>query len=454
MIKTIVTGIAALFVLASPLNLQAQKISIRIDAAGNKAFLFRVEGEKTFEIDTLNADEKGIFNFNGNNYDLTTGIHRLAISGGRHLDFIYDGNDISLRTKPNSLIDSMKVITSESNELFYKFKRMNRSFKEKRELIWLVLTNYPEDDSYYDVTKARLKKLQKNYLDFVQKESQKNPDKFTARYIRSARLPVIDLNTSPENRVEYLKVNGLDHVDFNDTELIYSDLFTNKVIEYLTYYRDPGLSKSQLEDKFKNAVDSIVSKAKVNLLVYEHIVEYLINGFSRFGFEEVIDYIVGNYVINDDLCIEGRNQGVIDRRIEQVKHFREGEIVPNICLPDTSGKMIELYEIPARTLIVFYQSTCPHCEELMPRLDKFYEQNKKRDFEILAVSIDTDESLWDDFVETNDLSYVNVFESESWEGKVSRKYHIYATPTMFLVDEKNSLIAMPKNFNEVKRLLN
>lgn len=51
MIKTIVTGIAALFVLASPLNLQAQKISIRIEAAGNKAFLFRVEGEKTFEID-------------------------------------------------------------------------------------------------------------------------------------------------------------------------------------------------------------------------------------------------------------------------------------------------------------------------------------------------------------------------------------------------------------------
>jgi len=33
--------------------------------------------------------------------------------------------------------------------------------------------------------------------------------------------------------MKYLKLHALDNVDFNDGELTYSDLFTNKSIEYL-----------------------------------------------------------------------------------------------------------------------------------------------------------------------------------------------------------------------------
>ena len=95
----------------------------------------------------------------------------------------------------------------------------------------------------------------------------------------------------------------MDNVNFYDTDLIYSDAFTNKTIEYLTYYRNPQLPLELLEKEFMAAVDTILNKVKVNSVVYQHMVEYLLDGFKKFGFDNVLNYIVENYVVKDDLCL-------------------------------------------------------------------------------------------------------------------------------------------------------
>lgn len=56
------------------------------------------------------------------------------------------------------------------------------------------------------------------------------------------------------------------------------------------------------------AIDSILNKAKVNEIVYHHIVEYMLDGFKTYGFENVIDYIIENYVVKDDLCFDAKLQ--------------------------------------------------------------------------------------------------------------------------------------------------
>ena len=53
-----------------------------------------------------------------------------------------------------------------------------------------------------------------------------------------------------EEQITYLKSHALDNVNFYDDGLIYSDAFTNKTIEYLTYYRNPQLPLELLEKEF------------------------------------------------------------------------------------------------------------------------------------------------------------------------------------------------------------
>ncbi|MDD1475233.1 hypothetical protein MEO41_28800, partial [Dolichospermum sp. ST_sed4] len=107
-------------------------------------------------------------------------------------------------------------------------------------------------------------------LNFVNVASQTSPSSFIARYVRSAQLPVVDTEIPFEKQLTVLKTNALDNVNFYDADLIYSDAFTNKTIEYLTYYRNPQLPLELLEKEFNSAVDSILNKAKVNNVVYQH----------------------------------------------------------------------------------------------------------------------------------------------------------------------------------------
>ena len=237
--------------------------------------------------------------------------------------------------------------------------------------------------------------------------------------------------------------------------MIHSDAFTNKTIEYLTYYRNPQLPLELLEKEFMSAVDSILNKAKVNNIVYQHVVEYLLDGFKKFGFDNVLNYIVENYVIKDDLCLDQKLTAALDKRIEQSKKFKVGVTVPNIMIPDLSGSTIELNKIKAeKLLIIFYASWCPHCETLLPQVYELYKNQKEKKLEVLAISIDTSKSDWLNFIKNNNLNnWINTCDLKGWECKAAIDYFIYATPTMFLVDKKKKLIGMPKTVEELKKII-
>ena len=234
------------------------------------------------------------------------------------------------------------MINSAASKLYYEFVKHSKDYKAKSELLQLIVARYPEEDNYYQATKEKLIQVQEEYLYFVNVSAQANPNSFIARYVRSAQLPVVDHDIPADKYLVYLKTHALDNINFYDDGLIYSDAFANKSIEYLSYYRNPQLPLELLEKEFMSAVDTILSKAKVSEIVSTHLVEYVLDGFKKFGFDNVINYIVENYVIKDDLCLDQKLSDSIDRRIQQSKYFKVESTVPNIMLPDSSGSIIDL----------------------------------------------------------------------------------------------------------------
>ena len=429
----------------------AQQISIKISNAPKKAILLELQGEKTIEIDSV-ISQTGVFRFSLN--DKHKGFYRLHFAHRHRIDFLNDGKDIEIKTDYNNLRDSLKVIKSESNKLYYEFIKLNKEYKTKTGLFNVILQRYPKDDNYYETTLKKLKQLQSSYLKFTNETSQKRQNSFIARYIRSAQLPVVDGTLPFEEQLKYLKSHSLDKVDFSDDELIYSDVFTNKSIEYLTYYRNPQLPKALLEKEFMTAVDTLLTKAKVNKLVYQQITEYLIKGFTKFGFDKIINYIVDDYVIKDNICIDVKLESTLQKRINQSTYFKIGNPVPNIILPDNNGKKIELSKIKAeKTLVLFYASWCPHCQEIVPKINQLYKDQKVKHTEVLAISIDTSKQDWINFVKTNKLNWINVSDLKGWFGKTAKDYFIYATPTMFLLNKDKRIIAKPSTIEELKKIL-
>lgn len=414
------------------------------------AKLQSLQGEKITEVDSITAKEKDIFRFSVEGEKYHTGFYRLSFNNNKWIDFLYDDEDVNIKTDANNILDSLKVLHSDANKIYYDFVKLNKTYKTKAELLQLILARYPKEDDYYQTTKEKLIQVQEDYLNFINITAQVNPNSFVARYVRSAQLPVFDIEIPFDKQLEFLKIHSLDNVNFYDDGLIYSDAFTNKSIEYLTYYRNPQLPMGLLEKEFEAAIDTILNKAKVNEIVYKHIVEYLLDGFKKFGFDNVINYIVENYVIKDDLCLDEKLEKTLERRIQQSRNFKVGSIVPNIIIPDSSGSLIELNKINSeKTLIIFYASWCPHCQKLLPQINEFYKSQPEKKLEVMAISIDTSKTDWLNFVKTNNLNWINVSDQKGWEGKAASDYFIYATPTMFLVDKNLKLIGMPKTVEEV-----
>lgn len=428
----------------------AQFIELSISGYAGKVVLSSLSGEKINLIDSTSITN-GKYSFVSHN--LRSGMYRLSFDINKWIDFINDGNNIKISTDAKYVLDSLKVIESESNKLFYSFLKLNKLYKTKTELLQLVLSRFPKDDEYYKSTERRLQELQNEYLTFVNVTAQKEPTSFVAKYIQSSQLPVIDSFLPADKQLEYLKAHALDNVNFNDASLINSDLFTNKTIEYLTYYRNPQLPKELLEKEFMKAVDTLLNKAKVHQLVYQHITEYLIDGFKKFGFDQVLDYIVENYVIKDDLCLDVKTEGLIKRRIEHAKNFKVRATVPNIVLPDLNGKQVDLSKINAqKVLIVFYASWCPHCKELLPKLNALKKQNDSK-LNIVALSLDTKKDDWSNFVNGNCSSLINVSDQKGWDGKAANDYFIYATPTMLLVDSDRKIMGKPMTIEDLKNMI-
>ncbi|MCF8241817.1 MAG: TlpA family protein disulfide reductase [Melioribacteraceae bacterium] len=166
----------------------------------------------------------------------------------------------------------------------------------------------------------------------------------------------------------------------------------------------------------------------------------------------VVDYIVENYVVKDDLCLDEQTENSIHNRINQSRLLALGKEAPNFKLPDINNNDIELYNINTdKLLLIFYTSWCPHCQELLPEINKLYK--KKKSFEVVAVSLDEEKEDWINFINENDLNWINVSDLKGWNSDAAKKYYIYATPTLFMLDANKNILDRPTNLFEIKTLL-
>jgi thiol-disulfide isomerase/thioredoxin len=98
---------------------------------------------------------------------------------------------------------------------------------------------------------------------------------------------------------------------------------------------------------------------------------------------------------------------------------------------------------------VFYASWCPHCKELLPKLNELKKNQFKKNLELVAVSLDSKKEDWVNFAGDNCSNLINVSDLKGWDGKVACDFYIYATPTMFIVDKEKKIISKPTAINEI-----
>lgn len=117
---------------------------------------------------------------------------------------------------------------------------------------------------------------------------------------------------------------------------------------------------------------------------------------------------------------------------------------------NTSAKT--LYDIKAnKKLIVFWSSGCGHCKKELPQLLENYPMLKSKNIEVIGLSLDTNETEYSK--EIAPFPWINDTELRGWDSSFSETYNISGTPTYFILDSANKIIAKPSGVVNAINLL-
>lgn len=117
----------------------------------------------------------------------------------------------------------------------------------------------------------------------------------------------------------------------------------------------------------------------------------------------------------------------------------DGQMAIDFTLADLEGVKVKLSDYKGKVVFLnFWATWCPPCRREMPSMQELHEKLKKKDFIMLAVSIDrTGLSAVGPFVEKNGYTFKVLVDPS---GKAASKYRVSSIPATFIIDKEGKII--------------
>jgi thiol-disulfide isomerase/thioredoxin len=254
---------------------------------------------------------------------------------------------------------------------------------------------------------------------------------------------LIVIPTKAQNKV---MMEYWEDVDFNDTSLVSSKTMSDKLINYFYSFTD---GDEQHFDSLSIAgLGVVLDKAKVNMRMYEYILEFALNGYSAMGRDRVT-----NYLLNYPQLAEGEitmEEGLrLDSITEPYQKVRVGAKAPDYFGITIDEKIYAIFASRAKyILVVFWSTDCEYCHDFLVQIRK--NMDLKSDFELVTFALADDEEEVKKAVKKMRLPGYHFYEELRWDSEAFLDYHITSTPTVYVLDENKNIVCKPYDWQELK----
>lgn len=233
--------------------------------------------------------------------------------------------------------------------------------------------------------------------------------------------------------------------DFNDTTLISSKTLSDQLIVFLYSFTD---GDEQHFDSLSIAgLGFVLNKAKVNMRMYEFILDFALNGYAAMGRDQVTDYLL-NYpqLAEGEITME---EGLrLDSITEPYQKVKVGAKAPDFSGVAIDGRLYHLYDSKAeRIIVVFWSTDCEYCHDFLIQIRKHLDL--KSDFELVTFALAEDKNDVSKTVKKMRLPGYHFYDDLRWEGKAFLDFHVTSTPTVFLVDAEKTIVCKPYDWDEL-----
>ena len=260
----------------------------------------------------------------------------------------------------------------------------------------------------------------------------------------------------------YYKSHYWDGITFMDDRIVRTPFFLPKLERY---YRDvmPQESDSIIKD-----LDYKLLLARTAPEMYKFLLNWLTDEYLNpkyMGQDAVFVHLFEKYHSQGlTPWLNEKQMETITRRAYMQMANLIGEKAANLEMLDTAGKPSPLYNVKADfTVVIFWDPTCGHCKEEVPRIDSIYEASwKGKNVKIYGVLTEEQKPAWIEYINEHHITdWVNVYqtkemaEAETAAQKASYRqlYDVTQTPTLYLLDKEKRIIGKKLSFLQLNDLL-
>ena len=181
-----------------------------------------------------------------------------------------------------------------------------------------------------------------------------------------------------------------------------------------------------------------------------YIYRILIRLYIEAGREKDIDQLIDRFkIVNAKTLVAQIHEdlGNTERAMEYRSKVTPplaliGKPVPNFSATDLDGKPISLQQYREKVVLLdFWAVWNGFCVGDILNVKKIYDTYKDRGFEVIGVSLDTDETKLRNYLKENDIPWRQIFSGLERQCPLVKQYDVKSVPARWLIGRDGTLIA-------------
>jgi thiol-disulfide isomerase/thioredoxin len=374
------------------------------------------------------------------------GMARWMLRGGGGIDIIINEENFSVECLSDTPSrDNIIYKGSIENDFLHDNHEAQDQLLSRYEAVRMVLSTYPTNSPLHKLALRERKLLEQQWQSFLS-ELAKSP-LYAARF-----REIVNLTRGFGSSLEQTVAEKAADADyFISQKLSWEALYTSNHWAGIIYsWVQMHTLSIQDDDALMASANRILNRLDDPEL-YTSFCEYM----TRFLIKEGKDSLI--MALGPEILASGKLLRH-DVFLTQFTALRPGDIAPNLFFPAgssfdkfqrTYSSTLKIQELPDKhTLLVFYQSGCGPCENVLEQLKNEYQRLQQKGVRVIAMSADRDRLLFENIAATHPWpdKYCDV---RGLDSQNFIRYAVAGTPTIFLLDSKGRIIARESNLNNL-----
>ena len=411
-------------------------------------------GLNTYFISKTVINEKGQFELSYTTKD--RGVGYLMSADKKPLFVILSGEDIQLQGDALSILESISITKGEQNKNFEQYA-LEQPKREQALSAWGYLQKMYAGDSLFSIhseplkaieeERQRIKTEEKSFLNQLPKESY-------VRWFLPTRKLVSSVSTVAQYRPEEIPetLAAFRQLDYTDKRLYKSGLFKDAIESHFWLIENSGKSLDSVFVEMKRSIDLMLEDLIKDEKILNEVTDYLFDLLERHSLFSASEYLALK-VLNEVSCTIDSD---LANQLESYRAMKKGNTAPDINFGNSiylNGMKQTMFTkltdlTTSYTLVVFGASWCPKCNEELPKLIQNYAEWRNLGVEVVYVSLDTEKQVFEQAVKT--YPFFAYCDFKKWESRVAQDYHVFGTPTFYLLNNNREILLRPTSIDQVE----